>query len=120
MEYINPDNPEDADLNTEDFDEEGFNIFYNQISVCEKMEDTYQTSTKQQVMRLLKKWCDKPIFAGFCIRCSENTEKVKSNHKVYYIQTPLNEISVNMLRDALEIFSVFRGRQNKRYYSSAQ
>lgn len=96
------------------FDEEEFEDYYKFTPVHSPVYEKEQKSLVVQIRRKLGEWLDKKILGDFCISSclpyedavdENNTLKFKSNYKVLYIKRPLNEASINILRNAIETFT---------------
>ncbi len=94
----------------ESLEEDFFNSY-----LPEKNNSASQQTSEKQIKRLLIKYLDKQLFAGFFISSSAkkplktissgNTKlNIKSDEKVFYVDRPFDEASINLLRDALEVF----------------
>ena len=81
----------------------------------EKSSFAPQQTSEKQIKRLLIKYLDTHLFAGFFISSSvpqtigsgksgKPLLKVRADERVFYVDRPFDEASINLLRDALEVF----------------
>lgn len=87
-----------------------------EVDMTVKSSATYGTelvdaSVKRQVSRLIEKYLDQELIYGITICCDRSVNDPDSFSQIYYTSHILDDMEVNLLRDAVSIYSYAEVKQ---------